>query len=33
MEARAFEAVCGIAVFEGKNFTVSTICVPFVSVM
>jgi hypothetical protein len=29
MMARSFEYVCGIAVFEGKNSTVSTIRVPF----
>jgi hypothetical protein len=33
MAAGSFDNVCGIAVFEGNNSTVSTICVPFVFVM
>jgi hypothetical protein len=33
MLARFFEDLCGIAVFEGKKSTVSTIRVPFVFVM
>jgi hypothetical protein len=33
MAARYFDDVCGIAVFEVKNSTASTIRVPFVFVM
>jgi hypothetical protein len=33
MEARYFDNVCGMAVFEGENSKVSTIRVPFVFVM